>query len=61
VESEIEVRQDRGMRHRSAARYTWDHHHTVAVVVSEEGSVTIFRYGEPVRIGATAGGESLGR
>ena len=61
VESEIEVRQERGMRHRSAARYTWDHHHTVAVVVSEEGSVTVFRKGEPVRICATAGSESMSR
>jgi hypothetical protein len=61
MESELAVRQDRGMRHRSAARYTWDHHHTLAVVVSEEGSVTVYRKGEPVRICATAGSESIGR
>ena len=47
-ESEIAVPQDRGMRHRSAARYTWDHHHTVAFVVSEDGPVTVFRKGLPI-------------
>lgn len=49
-ESELAVAQERGMRHRSAARYTWDHHHTIAFVVSEDGPVTVFRQGQPVRI-----------
>lgn len=49
-ESELAVAQERGMRHRSAARYTWDHHHTIAFVVSEDGPVTVFRQGTPVRI-----------
>jgi hypothetical protein len=40
-ESEAAVRLDAGMRHRSAARYTWDHHHTVAFVVSEDGPVQL--------------------
>lgn len=49
-ESELAVAQERGMRHRSAARYTWDHHHTIAFVVSEDGPVTVFRQGKPIRI-----------
>jgi hypothetical protein len=48
AESEAVVLPDGGMRHRSAARYTWDHHHTVAFVVSEDGPVTIFRRGRPL-------------
>ena len=47
-ESEAVVLPEGGMRHRSAARYTWDHHHTVAFVVSEDGPVTVFRQGRPV-------------
>ena len=47
---EVAVAQERGMRHRSAARYTWDHHHTIAFVVSEDGPVTVFRQGKPVTI-----------
>ncbi|HEX6421597.1 MAG TPA: DNA integrity scanning protein DisA nucleotide-binding domain protein [Acidimicrobiales bacterium] len=39
------VRTTRGMRHRSAARYTYDHPEAVAVVVSEDGPVTVFRRG----------------
>lgn len=52
-ESEAEVQLDQGMRHRSAARYTWDHDHVVAFVVSEDGPVTLFRRGRaiPVCIG----------
>jgi hypothetical protein len=49
-ESEREVRLEAGMRHRSAARYTWDHHHTVAFVVSEDGPVTLFRRGAPIAV-----------
>jgi DNA integrity scanning protein DisA with diadenylate cyclase activity len=33
------------MRHRSAARYTYDHPDAVAVVVSEDGPVTVFYRG----------------
>lgn len=47
-EAEAVVLPDGGMRHRSAARYTWDHHHTVAFVVSEDGPVTVFRRGRSV-------------
>ena len=50
IESEQAVAQIGGMRHRSAARYTWDHHHTIAFVVSEDGPVTVYRLGEPVEI-----------
>ncbi len=50
AESEIAVEQERGMRHRSAARYSWDHHHTVAFVVSEDGPVTVFWRGAPITV-----------
>ena len=50
TEAEQAVPQDRGMRHRSAARYTFDHAHTAAFVVSEDGPVTVFRHGRPVAI-----------
>jgi DNA integrity scanning protein DisA with diadenylate cyclase activity len=50
VEAEDAVTQERGMRHRSAARFTWDHHHTVAFVVSEDGPVTVFRRGLPIAV-----------
>jgi DNA integrity scanning protein DisA with diadenylate cyclase activity len=33
------------MRHRSAARYTFDQPGAVAVVVSEDGPVTVFHRG----------------
>ncbi|MFK8026063.1 MAG: diadenylate cyclase [Ilumatobacter sp.] len=49
-ESEHAIHIDAGMRHRSAARYTWDHDHTVAFVVSEDGPVTLFRHGEPIPV-----------
>ena len=48
--SEQAVTLDSGMRHRSAARYTWDHHHTVAFVVSEDGPVTLFRRGHNIAV-----------
>jgi DNA integrity scanning protein DisA with diadenylate cyclase activity len=35
----------RGMRHRSAARYSYDQPDALAVVVSEDGPVTVFRRG----------------
>jgi hypothetical protein len=37
-----------GMRHRSAARYTFDHRDAVAIVVSEDGPVTVFHHGKPL-------------
>jgi DNA integrity scanning protein DisA with diadenylate cyclase activity len=36
------------MRHRSAARYTFDHPESVAIVVSEDGPVTVFHRGKPL-------------
>lgn len=50
ISSEAAIHIDAGMRHRSAARYTWDHDHTVAFVVSEDGPVTLFRRGEPIAV-----------
>lgn len=50
IRSESAVKIDAGMRHRSAARYTWDHDHTVAFVVSEDGPVTLFRHGQPITV-----------
>ncbi|WP_420453028.1 diadenylate cyclase [Ilumatobacter sp.] len=50
IASESAVHLDEGMRHRSAARYTWDHDHTVAFVVSEDGPVTLFRRGQPIAV-----------
>ncbi len=38
----------RGMRHRSAARYTFDQPGALAVVVSEDGPVTVFLKGHPL-------------
>jgi hypothetical protein len=45
AEADAAVDTDRGMRHRSAARYTYDHPQSVAVVVSEDGPVTVFHRG----------------
>lgn len=50
IASESAIHIDAGMRHRSAARYTWDHDHTVAFVISEDGPVTLFRHGEPIAV-----------
>lgn len=47
-EAEVTVDTSRGMRHRSAARYTFDHHEAVAIVVSEDGPVTVFHRGRPL-------------
>ena len=57
-ESEAAVHLDAGMRHRSAARYTWDHHHTVAFVVSEDGPVTLFRRGSNIAVCVLRSGEA---
>jgi hypothetical protein len=46
AEAERAVEVDGGMRHRSAARYTYDHPEAVAIVVSEDGPVTVFRHGK---------------
>lgn len=42
------VERDRGTRHTSAKRYSYDHPGVLAVVVSEDGPVTVYREGEPV-------------
>jgi DisA bacterial checkpoint controller nucleotide-binding len=48
AEAEAAVETSRGMRHRSAARYTWDNPDAVAVVVSEDGPITVFHHGKAV-------------
>jgi hypothetical protein len=48
AEAERTVEVDGGMRHRSAARYTYDHPEAVAIVVSEDGPVTVFHHGKPL-------------
>jgi len=47
-DAERAVTIDRGMRHRSAQRYSWDQPSATVVVVSEDGPVTVFRRGEIV-------------
>lgn len=44
-EASVAVNSSRGMRHRSAARYTFDQPEALAVVVSEDGPVTTFHRG----------------
>jgi DNA integrity scanning protein DisA with diadenylate cyclase activity len=39
---------DRGMRHRSAERFSHDHSDVTVLVVSEDGPVTVFRNGDVV-------------
>lgn len=46
--AEQAVSTDRGMRHRSAQRYSHDHDTATVVVVSEDGPVTVFRGGTVV-------------
>jgi DNA integrity scanning protein DisA with diadenylate cyclase activity len=48
LEADELVSDRRGMRHRSARRYTYDHPETVAFVVSEDGPVTVFSDGAPI-------------
>jgi hypothetical protein len=43
--AEDAVTSDRGMRHRSAQRYSHDHPTATVVVVSEDGPVSVFRGG----------------
>ncbi len=45
VEAERNVDTERGMRHRSAQRFSYDHPSTTIAVVSEDGPVTVFRGG----------------
>ena len=56
-DAEAAIDNERGMRHRSAQRYSYDQHDVTVVVVSEDGPVTIYRQG---RVVATTG-PSVGR
>lgn len=47
-DAERAVSIDRGMRHRSAQRYSYDHPEATVVVVSEDGPVTVFRGGDMI-------------
>ena len=48
AEAERETDNSRGMRHRSAQRFSYDHPSTTIAVVSDDGPVTIFRAGAAV-------------
>lgn len=48
AEAERNVDSDRGMRHRSAQRFSYDHPSTTIAVVSDNGPVTIYRAGRAV-------------
>lgn len=50
AEAERYVDQERGMRHRSAQRFSYDHPSTTIAVVSEDGPVTVFRGGEALAL-----------
>jgi len=52
-EAERNVDTNRGMRHRSAQRFSYDHPSTTIAVVSEDGPVTIFRHGRAIGLSAT--------
>jgi hypothetical protein len=52
VEAERNVDSDRGMRHRSAQRFSYDHPSTTIAVVSDNGPVTIFRNGRAIGLSA---------
>jgi Probable sensor domain DACNK/DisA bacterial checkpoint controller nucleotide-binding len=54
VEAERNVDSDRGMRHRSAQRFSYDHPSTTIAVVSDNGPVTIFRDGRAIGLAATS-------
>jgi len=56
-EAEEAVDNHRGMRHRSAQRYSYDQPRATVVVVSEDGPVTVYRRGEIV---VTTGAASTG-
>jgi DNA integrity scanning protein DisA with diadenylate cyclase activity len=53
-DAESAVISDRGMRHRSAQRYSHDHPTATVVVVSEDGPVSVFRAGAVVVTSAGA-------
>ena len=53
AEAERNVDSDRGMRHRSAQRFSYDHPSTTIAVVSDNGPVTIFRNGRAIGLSAT--------
>ena len=53
AEAERNVDSDRGMRHRSAQRFSYDHPSTTIAVVSDNGPVTIFRAGRAIGLAAT--------
>ena len=53
VEAERNVDSDRGMRHRSAQRFSYDHPSTTIAVVSDSGPVTIFRNGRAIGLTST--------
>ncbi len=44
---------ERGMRHRSAQRFSYDHPSTTIAVVSEDGPVTVFRGGQALPLEIT--------
>lgn len=48
AEAYASIPADRGMRHRSAQRFSYDHPDVAAIVVSESGPVTVFRRGEAI-------------
>ena len=54
AEAERAVDSDRGMRHRSAQRFSYDHPSTTIAVISDNGPVTIFRNGRAVGLTAAA-------
>lgn len=53
AEAETAVTGERGMRHRSAQRFSFDEPSTTVVVVSEDGPVTIYRGGRTIAISAS--------
>jgi DNA integrity scanning protein DisA with diadenylate cyclase activity len=50
ADADAAVMDGRGMRHRSAHRFSFDQPSATIVVVSEDGPVTIFREGRPVEM-----------
>ncbi len=55
-EAERAVDSDRGMRHRSAQRFSYDHPSTTIAVVSDNGPVTVFRQGRAIGLEPAADG-----
>lgn len=54
AEAEHNVDSERGMRHRSAQRFSYDHPSTTVVVVSSDGPVTVYRGGAAIGLVAAA-------